>query len=155
MRPEIEDVLIEDAELAWLNFAGVEKEMNREGARNFCVFLSDQTAKDLLRAGWNVKTARPREEGDPERPYIQVAVGYKVRPPAVWMVTNRGRTHLTEDMVDLLDSAEITKADIIIKASAWERMGRSGIKAYLKTGFFFIDQDYLEEKYADIPKADG
>lgn len=155
MKTEIEDVLIEDAELAWLNFAGVEKEMNREGARNFCVFLPDRTATDLLRAGWNVKNTRPREEGDPERPYIQVAVGYKIRPPAVWMVTSRGRTLLTEEMVDLLDSAEITKADVIIKASSWERMGRSGIKAYLKTGFFFVAEDYLEEKYADIPKAGG
>lgn len=156
MAEEIREVLIEDAKFMFRpNFSGTETETNDEGDRNFTVVLNEQTAEDLTRWGWNVKWRRPREEGDPEIPYIQVALGYKFRPPMVAMITKRGRTYLSEDMVGLLDAAEITVMDVIIRGVPWNNRGRSGIKAWLKTGFFTIEEDYLQQKYADVPEASG
>lgn len=154
-RDEIREVVIEDARILWPNFAGAELPMNAPGDRNFNVALDPKTADDLIRWGWNVKTGRSRDEEETPEFYIAVTVGYKIRPPMVWMITKRGKTHLTEEMVGLLDEAEISVADIIVRGVPWERHGRSGIKAYLKTGFFTINEDYLQEKYADVPEAAG
>lgn len=155
MAQEIDEILIEDAKIFFLNFSGRETDTNAAGSRNFCVELDPGTADDLSRAGWNVKMRRPREEGDPELPFLNVSVGYKIRPPLVAMITSRGRTLLNEEMVELLDMVDIKLVDIIVKASKWERHGRSGIKAYLKTMFVTVNEDYLELKYADVPEANG
>jgi hypothetical protein len=156
MADEIREVLIEDAKLMFRpNFSGTETETNDEGDRNFTVVLDEGTAEDLVRWGWNVKWRRAREEGDVDIPYISVALGYKFRPPIVGMITKRGRTYLSEDMVGLLDGAEIVLMDIIIRGVPWNNRGRSGIKAWLKTGFFTINEDYLQVKYADVPEANG
>lgn len=152
---EIDEVLIENANIFFLNFSGRETDMNAAGDRNFCVELDSGLADDLSRAGWNVKFRSPREEGDPGRAHLQVSVGYKFRPPLVAMITSRGRTLLNEEMVELLDMVDIKLVDLIVKASKWERHGRSGIKAYLKTMFVTINQDYLELKYEDVPEANG
>jgi hypothetical protein len=96
---------------------------------------------------------------------MKVNVSFKVKPPRVTMVTKKWdpaleqqtamRTLLTEDLVMLLDHAEFDRVDMILNASWWEVRGDSGYTAYLKTGFFFIHQDPLEERYANIPDQDA
>jgi len=148
-------LLMEDAPIVFRNFSGLEGKYNRAGDRNFCVLLDPKVAIQMEKDGWNVKALRSREEGDPERPYIQVSVGFKNRPPLVVMVTSKGRTTLTESEVDLLDWVDIAKADLIIRPYNWEVSGKSGVKAYLKSLFITIDEDYLMLKYADVPEIGG
>jgi hypothetical protein len=143
---------MEDAHILFRNFAGREGQYNREGDRNFCVLLDDQTAAAMAQDGWNIKELRSREEGEPNRPYIQVSVGFKGRPPKIVMVTSRGRTTLTEDECEVLDWVDIRMVDLIIRPYNWAVGGRSGVKAYLKSIFVVIDEDYLELKYASVPE---
>lgn len=148
------NLIIENAEVLFLNFSGIEGQYNRKGDRNFCIVLEEELAAQMARDGWNIKTLKPREEGEPGRPYIQVAVGYKSRPPHIVMITSKGRTALGEDEVAILDWIDIKNVDLIIHPSEWSVNGKSGIKAYLKTFFVTMDEDYLVLKYNDVPEIE-
>ena len=146
-----QQIMVENAQLAFRNFEGKEDQYNRAGNRNFAILLPPELADQLRRDGWNVKTLKAREEGDVEQPYIQVNVGYKVAPPTIVMITKKNRTFLTEDEVALLDSADIKTVDLIFTPYNWSMPnGSSGIKAYLKKMFVTIEEDALDLKYADI-----
>ena len=148
-------LIMEDARIVFRNFAGAEGMYNREGDRNFCVLLDEDTAQMMIEDGWNVKRLKPREEGQElGTAYIQVSVGFKGRPPRMVMITSRGRTDLGEDECILLDWADILKVDLIVRPYHWNVNGRTGIKAYLKSIFVVINEDYLELKYADVPVAE-
>lgn len=144
-------LLMEGARMIFRNFVGKEGPYNREGDRNFCVLLEDDLAEDLVRDGWNVKNLKAREEGEEPQPYLQVSVGFKVRPPLITMITSRGRTALGEDEIELLDWVDIRTTDLIINPYHWNVNGKNGIKAYLKSLFVTIEEDALALKYADVP----
>jgi hypothetical protein len=61
---------------------------------------------------------------------------------------------LGEDECILLDWADILTVDLIIRPYHWNVNGRTGVKAYLKSIFVVINEDYLELKYADVPVAE-
>lgn len=144
------EVLIENARILFRNFAGKEGKYNREGDRSFCVLLEPDLAMALERDGWNVKTLKGREEGDPEQPYLLVSVGFRHRPPRVVLVTKKGRTNLGEEDVEVIDWVDIAYVDMIIRPYPWVVNGNAGIKAYLKSIFVTIDEDELDLKYADL-----
>jgi hypothetical protein len=149
-------VTIYKARIINRNFAGKEDLYNAAGVRNFGVLLDEQTAQDMLEDGWNVKHLRVREEGDIPQAFIQVGVSYKTRPPRVFMITSKGRTELTEDMIDMLDYADIKEVDLIFTPYRWVIDGKgrhetkTGIKAYLKSMYVMIEEDELDLKYRDI-----
>lgn len=145
---EAKTFMIEDGQIIFRNFAGREGQFNPAGNRNFSVILDQKTAKAMLADGWNVRYLEPREEGDEETPYIPVAVNFNNWPPRIVMMTSRARTNLGPDEVEVLDWANIEKVDLLCRAYEWTVNGKSGIKAYLKTLFVTIEEDYLERKYA-------
>ena len=146
-------LVMEDARIVFRNFAGAEGMYNREGDRNFCVLLEEDLAAEMMAHGWNIKRLKPRDGEEQGAAYIQVSVGFKGRPPRMVMVTSRGRIELGEDECVLLDWADIDKVDLIIRPYHWNVNGRTGVKAYLKSIFVVIHEDYLELKYADVPVA--
>lgn len=147
-------LIMEDARVVFRNFSGAEGMYNREGDRNFCVLLEDDLAADMLRDGWNIKRLKPRDGEEQGTAYIQVSVGFKGRPPRMVMITSRGRIELGEDECVLLDWADIDKVDLIIRPYHWNVNGRTGVKAYLKSIFVVINEDFLELKYSDVPVAE-
>jgi hypothetical protein len=147
-------LIMEDARIVFRNFEGKEGQYNREGDRNFCVLLEEDLAQDMLEDGWNIKRLKPREGDEIGTAYIQVSVGFKGRPPKIVMISSRGRTELGQDECVLLDWADILKADLIIRPYHWNVNGRTGVKAYLKSIFVTINEDYLELKYNDVPVAE-
>jgi hypothetical protein len=153
-------ITIEDAKIVFVNFSGKEDNFNREGNRNFCVFLDDDTAAKLLADGWNVKGLKSREAGEPDQPLLEVAVAFKVRPPRIIMIgeTTRRRTELDEDSCEILDQVDRVMVDLSISPYHWEVNGKTGIKAYLKAIYVIIEEDYLDLKYAamdDLPTNSG
>lgn len=140
--------MIENAHIFRRNFTGREGMYNQAGQRNFLVSLDEKTAKEMAKDGWNVKFPEARdEEEDARDPYIQVNVGYKIRPPRIIMITSTGRVIMTEENVEALDWVDIAMADLIFTASEWSVNGKSGIKAWLKSLFITIEEDELERKY--------
>ena len=148
-------LVLENAEiiLPFRNFSGVEKKYNLPGDRNFAVHVDPDIADQLIADGWTVRMTNPRDEDETPRPYIQVRVSCRHRPPLIVMITSSGRTNLTEDTVGILDWADIKMVDMINNGSHWENNGKTGIKGYLKSMYGTIEEDVLERKYA-IPEED-
>jgi hypothetical protein len=149
-------VTLENVRIIFRNFAGRENPYNQAGSRNFGVLLTPEIADSLSRDGWNVKVTKERELDEGEltggEPWLPVAVGYKGRPPTVVMIGSRGRTNLDESTIELLDYADIQNVDLIVRPYDWElATGKSGRKAYLKSIYVTVNEDELEQKYADVP----
>jgi len=142
------NVTLENVVIAFRNFEGKEDKYNREGDRNFAVFLSEEIADKMAADGWNVKYLREREgdEGPPQA-YIQVAVSYKIKPPKIGVLTSKGLRYYTEEIVGLLDWVDIELADVTINPYEWAVGGKSGTKAYLSSLFLKIAEDYLQLKW--------
>lgn len=149
-----DQIVLEEVEILFRNFAGKARQFNAEGERNFCVILSDREAERLRGLGMNVKTLAAKEEGDRERFFIKVKVNFSsTRPPKIFMITSRGRSSIGEDQVEMLDWVDIIKADLIINPYHWTQPGKQGVSAYLKSLYLTIDEDELDMKYSGVPDA--
>ena len=125
-------IIIENADIKFRNFTGKENKYNREGQRNFCVFLDGKKGQELEDDGWNIRWMEPRNEGDERKACLQVSVAFNNYPPKVIMVTGKKQTELDEDTVATLDNAELENVDLIVRPYNWTVNGRSGVKAYLQ-----------------------
>lgn len=155
MAPNDGNVLIENATLLpgpFRNFSGREGMFNREGDRNFAVLLPPELAMQMLEDGWNVKQLKPREEGVAGDFYITVSVGFKNRPPVLVLISSHGRVDLSQHECEVLDWVDIRQADVILRPYRWEVSGKTGIKAYVKSLFITLEEDYLDQKYSDVPR---
>lgn len=146
----IEKLTIEDAKLCSKNFSGAKTKWKAAGIRKFTLILDQETAERLIDEGWNVSVRPGREDGDSDRYYLDVAVRFEKFPPVVKLVTSRGVTTLDEDTVGQLDAANIIKADVAVVPYHWHFNDNEGIKAYLKTGYFTIEEDEFADKYETI-----
>lgn len=148
----IKPVSLENVRIGFRNFEGREGMYNKKGERSFAVFLDEATANELSAEGWNVKYPKEQEaQVDPDamarEPYIQVSVGFDFYPANVFIISNENPTRLTEDEVLMLDWAEIENVDLVLRPYEWSVNKNSGIKAYLKAGYFTIVADRFAAKY--------
>lgn len=147
-------LLLTGADIFYRNFAGIEREFNPAGQRNFCVGLDPKLAEQLAAEGWNIKYRKQLDEGDPVRPYIQVKVSFDRIPPKVKLITSTGTQVLDEDTIWALDTVELERVDLTINPSHWEVNGNKGVKAYLRSIFVTAHEDELDLLYADKPAAE-
>lgn len=147
------NIVIENAKIGFRNFSGEAGKFNPAGRRNFCVFLEQELGKVLEEDGWNVRWLQPRDEGEELKPYLQVAVSYENIPPKIVLVSGRGKTLLDETSVNILDWAEISNIDLIIRPYNWDVSGKSGVKAYVKSMYVTLVEDEFESKYYDVPDS--
>lgn len=149
----LKTVNIEGAKIGFRNFEGREGKYNKEGERSFAVFLDFETADAMARDGWNIKYPKVSDEinTDPEEdtrlPYVIVSVTFKSFPPNIFLISNDRPTKLGEEEVGMLDWAEIENVDLVLRPYEWSVNRNSGIKAYLKAGYFTIVTDKFAEKY--------
>jgi len=148
-------VSIENAKIAFRNFAGVAKKFNPEGSRNFCVFLDPHIALALINERWNIRFLNPRDPADDRQAYVQVKVQFDNFPPNVVMITSGGKQQLNVNTVAALDYAEIVRTDLILRPYAWNVNGKSGTKPYLKAMYVTIAEDDFGGRYKDLPDSDA
>lgn len=149
---KLQPVNFEDARIGFKNFEGREGPFNRKGDRSFAVFLDRQTAEAMAQDGWNVKFPKPIEgqvdpDADERDPYLQVTVSVENFPSTINIISNGVPTRLSGDECGMLDWAELQSVDLVIRPYQWEVNGKTGIKAYLKAGYFNIIVDQFAAKY--------
>lgn len=154
------NICIEGARIIFRNFKGKGDRYNPEGRRTFGVIIDNEAAQDLLDEGWHIKFLKPREEGEEPQAYLPVRVNYKTSPPALYLVTKKRKTLLSEDMVGTLDNAELENVDLVISPYYWSMPNKdgtedTGITAYIKTGYFKIVEDAFYDKYASYDDPAG
>lgn len=143
------NLMLESVRIGFRNFRGEEGKFNRAGDRNFCVFLPEKKAEELEDEGWAIRWLEPRREGDERTGLLKVRVSYKNpnSKPKVVMITSGKKTELDEDAVEALDSAELENVDLVVRPYNWEVNGKTGVAAYLKSGYFTVLEDDFEKKY--------
>lgn len=147
-------VLMEGVRIIFRNFRGEEGPYNPKGTRTFAVLLDEKVAEALAADEWNVKWLKPREDDEdegPPQPYLPVTVRFDVYPPKVVLVTSRGRTHLDDHSIEMLDWANIINVDLIVRGFPWGPINdKSGLKAYVQSMYVTIEEDPLEMKYSEV-----
>lgn len=141
------EVRIDNAKVTFRNFAGAEGKFNPAGNRNFSIFLPDDIAKELEADGWSIRWLNSYEDMPPQA-IIGVKLNFGNYPPNVVLVSDGKMTRLDEHNVNVLDFAEFEQVDLILRGYEWNVSGKSGIKAYLKTGYFVLVVDELAKKYS-------
>lgn len=139
------------------NFRGLErivggKMVNREGERNFCIFLpqvvdrivhrvADKVSPEELKEdGWNI--SKSENPTDPqEEPSYMLRVKVKYHPegsdmerlnPKVLVCTQNGEMEMDVDNIGDLDNAQIIKANLTINATWRSTHTYTGYVAYLE-----------------------
>ena len=139
---------IDDARIIFKNFSGEESKFNRAGDRNFAVRINDPDVVDQLTAdGWNVTVKPPKEEGDDPYMYIKVKIKFNDRGPKVFLKSGKHVRRLSEQNVGLLDSIDILRVDLDLRAYDWEVNGKTGRTAYLDSINVEQDLNRFEEYY--------
>lgn len=152
------NLMLENVQITYRNFAGNEGQFNPAGVRGFSVILEDiEQAQALEADGWKVKYSKPRQDGsDPAFPaYMPVFVKYhpRLQPPKVVMLTSRGKTNMDEEAIDVLDFMALQKSDMILRPYHWKQpTGAEGVKNMLSSLYVTIQEDELELRYADVPE---
>lgn len=152
------NLMLENVQITYRNFAGNEGQFNPAGVRSFAVILDDiEQAQALEEIGWKVKYSKPRQDGsEPNFPaYMPVFVKYhpRLQPPKVVIITGRGtkRTDLDEEAIDVLDFMAIQKCDMMIRPYHWKQpTGAEGVKNMCSSIYLTIQEDELEIRYADL-----
>lgn len=156
IQKRLQPVLMEGVQIIFRNFEGKESEYNAAGNRNFGVILPDPTVAKMMEAdGWNIKQLKSRgdDEEDEEPPFwLPVAISWKNKPPRAVMISSGGRLNLDEETVGLLDWVDIKTVDIIVNPYSWAVRDATGVKAYVKSLFVVIEEDYLDQKYNHLPQ---
>lgn len=143
------NIVIEGASIGFKNFSGREiPPYNPAGRRQFCVFLDPEIAKDLEKEGWNIKYLKEDEDGI-RQAFLSVRVNYGNISPRIFMVTRRNKVFLDENTIGMLDDADITNVDIVIRPYTWNVGNKEGIAAYVKTMYVTIEEDEFASKYED------
>lgn len=166
---------IANAQLRYKNFSGQEKQamvggkmrtVNDKGNRNFNVVLDPEKSdiwwngekvidpdfgQQLSELGYNVTVRPPKEEGDAPEYRLPVSVSYgSAIKPKLYLVTDRTKVEMTEDMLPTLDMADIIKADLVInngRPYMSQTKGREMVKAWCNEGYFTIAKSRFADSY--------
>lgn len=125
-RLERKPVLVEEHKIAFKNFSGKAGQYNRAGNRNFVLILNHEEAEAMIADGWNIRHLKPREEGELPTPCIEIAVRFDNYPPKIVMITSRGRTQLTEELVEMLDNVDVESVDLTFVPFNWSIPQKDG-----------------------------
>ena len=144
-------ITVENAEILYSNFSGVERPNNPAGKRNFCLVIPNDIVEELKEDGWNVKPKKMRDPDDDPVYFLQIEIGFNNPKYPVRIVarTENGdnKMSLDERTVNCLDWAEIISVEkVVINPRLWTNAaGEERIKAYLRTLKVVIDDEDYEE----------
>lgn len=139
---------LDNRDIYFKNFKGAPGMYNKEGDRNFGVFISDEMAYELREKGWNVKSVTKEDSPNFGRSYLKVLVRLNWRPtPKIYKLTSKNKMRLDEETLEDLDDYIFDRIDM--------KITRVYLKRYdqwtqcLEKGFFTMAEDELDIMYPD------
>lgn len=160
---------LDNSDILFRNFSGVEKQYNAAGDRNFCVRLDEPIANELAAMNIPVKILEPRDEDTEPLRFIKVKVKdfskiYSANvgqrwPDGMSLAERKAQQLLSEASYYSLDEANIQNAWITVSIYHWD-MGtgankKTGISLSLGEGYFKITPNELESLFFGIPEGES
>ncbi|MBO7449957.1 MAG: hypothetical protein J6U54_06260 [Clostridiales bacterium] len=151
-RIEGRKVIIEDAQIvpALKNFGG--DKFGPSGMRDFMIMVNEDEAAALAELGYNLYFFNTQDEegNDISIPELKIRVRFDKFPPEVYTVyggVGGTITQLDETTIGELDNIRFLSCDISFTPYNWERGGKSGTTAYLRTMYVVIPKKDFADKY--------
>lgn len=144
-------ILMDNVKIKYPNFAGIRKQFNDEGDRNFVVVIEDPEIAEALRErGFNIKIKTPDNPGEVPEMQFKVVVSYRYSAPIAYLKTGRRLKELTEENIGTLDSVEMERVDLDLRlGKEWSAGGRTGRTAYLDKIVVVQEVDRFLARYAE------
>lgn len=156
---------LNDVSIGFLNFEGRTDQYNKDGGRGFVIFLNEGLARRMADDGFNVKWPKPKDDIDPEddrrNPYLSVTVSndHKDVNPSVRVFLVDGPDaepeRIGNDNLAIIDTLDISHANVIINPYVWDVNGQQGVKAYLKAIQIYLNNYDFTPNYgaddSDLP----
>lgn len=137
----------------WRNFAGGPTRFNKQNTQRFFhLFLTDEEAKRLEDAGWNVKWLEPKNPSEPKQAHLQVFIkldGPTRLQPRIWLTRKNGKPILMdEELINQLDMDDFARVKLQIRPYDWTLdSGVSGRKAFVKQMFVSLVEDEFSAEF--------
>ena len=159
---ENNEVVVEDAAVLWTNFGGNPTKYNPSGGkRTFDLVLTEQAAMKLISDGWNVKTVRGKNEGDPEMYITEIGINPGPRTSIFLCEEVNGKKYRykvrTEDL-GMLDYYQYSDIALLVRPYVHGRENSAGstIKGYLRQmNLVRQEEDYFRDRYAGYADTAG
>ena len=166
MAKKNEKIIVRNAKLDYLNFAGKANNYNAEGNRNFCIIFDDlDLVQKMIDDHWNMKPYKPsidEDTGEATEYYTQVNVAYGSEwydDPVIKFVTDGGRkqTEIFEESVSEIDRLDFSRIDVVIRLnrSINKKTKLPQTKGYLQRLYAWLDEDELQMEYDNMMYGDA
>ena len=149
-KARIEDAIIVPA---LKNFSG--NKFGPSGMRDFVIALDEEQAQVLAEMGYSIFMFHTQDEdgNEVDIPELKIRCRFDKYPPDVYTVygdVHGPITQITEETVGELDNIRFLSCDISFTPYRWERGGKSGTTAYLKTMYVVIPKKDFADKYVNL-----
>ena len=155
IRVEGRKVMIEGAEVvpALKNFGGTKFGPN--GMRDFMIMLDDEQAAVLSEMGYNLFIFHKEDEdgNSIDVPELKIRLRFDKYPPEIYTVygdEHGNITQIDENTVGELDNIRFLNCDISFTPYNWNKMGKTGTTAYLRTMYVVIPKKDFADKYGEM-----
>lgn len=142
------------------NFSGdPARDRFADSRRKANILIPDpEQAKDLVKAGFKVRSTKPRPDDDPEefQPeyFVSAVLKYRNRmgqpvkyPPRVYLVSGDNEpVPLDEESVACLDQMRVRNVNVILNPYEYDPAG-GGVSLYIRT--MYVEQDLDDDPYAE------
>lgn len=152
--PRVDDIYIEGGQIVFSNFSGnPDKNYNGDNKRTVTFSIPPEVKDNLIADGWNIRPYIPKSDPDAEPIYLlEATIAYRTKDgvpkdPGIFIVRPDSLVHVTEDIIDTLDRADIVKVDAILGPHYWELGNRRGIRPYVNRMLVTIKPNPIDEKY--------
>jgi hypothetical protein len=156
-----QQLTLENVRVIFPNFGGRVTDHNKLGSREFSALLDPEVGAELASQGWNVKF--PAEDKPNQNTFLPVTLsnGPTVQPWIKIVLVNNGHGTIVQpddvEQLAMLDNVTPgARANLILNPYNWTVGSSSGIKAYVKKIYIYLDDvdpefaPHMEEFERDI-----
>lgn len=136
---------------SYRNFAGERTPYNKSGKRTFVIFCTENEGLTLQNKGWYVRWREPRNDEDDRMALLTPECRFDKYPPKIKLITGNNHTLLDETNISILDTADISRCDLLISPFTWEDdNGKKWYKGFVHAMYVTLQDDDFGGRYSDL-----